>query len=90
MTRFDSTREFLVFTAFFIFNLQTAHHILTIQATDMNNFEILVGILASSSLLLSAVLLNKQLSRSKKSKSRDPWGNGSKSAQISDYFYIDQ
>ncbi len=56
----------------------------------MNNFEILVGILASSSLLLSAVLLNKQLSRSKKSKSRDPWGNGSKSAQISDYFYIDQ
>ena len=56
----------------------------------MNNFEIAVGLFGAMVLVLSAILLNKQMKTSKKTTSKDPWGSKDGRKQNSDYFYIDQ
>tara|TARA_A100001037_G_scaffold12900_1_gene12067 strand:- start:16 stop:186 length:171 start_codon:yes stop_codon:yes gene_type:complete len=56
----------------------------------VNNFEIAVGLFGAIALVLSAILLNKQMKSSKKTTSKDPWGSKDGRKQNSDYFYIDQ
>gem|GEM_PF-1011386 len=56
---------------------------------DVLSSDIVIVLLGTSVVILTAILINRRRNASK-SSSRDPWGSGEKSRMSSDYIYIDQ